>query len=504
MINKDEENIDVLIHNDFLEREQIIQIIWEKFESLEKLIEIKQIEAAALITGTILEYLTWLLQPELTKMQVSRDRKKIWTLYFISSEKNKFILLMDELYKLRNHAAHSLMTQNEKEFFLHKIPEIEELIKIIINQTYSNKLNQIDLVISPNNSILNYCIKYIKISKFQCIKEIEEVFPVDAQFIVFTGDNGDGKTSILQAIAIGIYGNIDQSTRQILCSDKDFETIIIIKEKSVDLFSYCTYLNSYSTISQFAAYSASRLLLQSPESMQEASNKRSPVYNLFKNEGTLYNIEYWFKQMILEKQVTKYEKSKEIIETLLPNIDKIVEEKGVKVPLEHISAGHKSIIAMIGDMMIRLFDSQPEVDDPIDLQGVVLIDEIEAHLHPRWQREFPKLLSKIFPKVQFIITTHSPIPLLGVPSNSIFFKVERDIERGTYIQKIDIDIDNLLPEHLLTSMFFGLNQENIISVNNTDIKRLETQSIENIIQNKNISKQLKELTKDFQIPDFMK
>jgi predicted ATP-binding protein involved in virulence len=68
---------------------------------------------------------------------------------------------------------------------------------------------------------------------------------------------------------------------------------------------------------------------------------------------------------------------------------------------------------MIGDMMLCLFEQQIEVVDPAELAGIVLIDEIDIHLHPKWQKRVPEILHENFPKVQFIVSTHSPIPLLG-------------------------------------------------------------------------------------------
>ena len=118
---------------------------------------------------------------------------------------------------------------------------------------------------------------------------------------------------------------------------------------------------------------------------------------------------------------------------------------------------------MIGDMIIRLSN---DFEKPLnDISGVVLIDEFDAHLHPKYQYELPKLLSDAFPKVQFIVSTHSPIPLLGLPKknkkgekiNSVVFKVNRTAEEGITVQRLDdeIDIQRLSANALLTSDIFG-------------------------------------------------
>jgi predicted ATP-binding protein involved in virulence len=91
-----------------------------------------------------------------------------------------------------------------------------------------------------------------------------------------------------------------------------------------------------------------------------------------------------------------------------------------------------------------------------DLQGIVLIDELEAHLHPKWQREFPTLLKTYLPKVQFIVSTHSPMIVLGMPENTCYFHVQKDQEGNIQAEKVEIDVKNMLAGQILTSPLFGL------------------------------------------------
>ncbi|MCK5716837.1 MAG: AAA family ATPase, partial [Thiomargarita sp.] len=130
------------------------------------------------------------------------------------------------------------------------------------------------------------------------------------------------------------------------------------------------------------------------------------------------------------------------------------------IPFEKLASGYKSIIAIIGDLLIRFFKEQ-NVDNPDDLTGIVLIDELDLHLHPKWLRKLPILLSSIFPKIQFIVSTHSVIPFLGAPQHSVFLKVTRTQETGIQLEKLHIDIKNLLPNSILTSPIFDLEGEDI-------------------------------------------
>jgi predicted ATP-binding protein involved in virulence len=63
---------------------------------------------------------------------------------------------------------------------------------------------------------------------------------------------------------------------------------------------------------------------------------------------------------------------------------------------------------MITDLSRRLVLANPKMQNPLEGEGVVLIDELELHLHPKWQREVVEKLRRTFPKIQFICTTHSP------------------------------------------------------------------------------------------------
>ena len=80
------------------------------------------------------------------------------------------------------------------------------------------------------------------------------------------------------------------------------------------------------------------------------------------------------------------------------------------IPYSKLSDGQKAVITIAGDISRRAALLNPHLDDPVsETPGVVLIDEIDLHLHPRWQRRIMEDLRRVFPKIQFIATTHSPI-----------------------------------------------------------------------------------------------
>ena len=87
----------------------------------------------------------------------------------------------------------------------------------------------------------------------------------------------------------------------------------------------------------------------------------------------------------------------------------LIHRRGSPLPVRHLSHGERSILAVVFDLTRRLGEANPGLSDPAAEAGaVVLIDEIDLHLHPKWQREIARKLTATFPICQFIATTHSP------------------------------------------------------------------------------------------------
>lgn len=109
-----------------------------------------------------------------------------------------------------------------------------------------------------------------------------------------------------------------------------------------------------------------------------------------------------------------------------------VEKQGEEFIINQLSDGEKCLLAMVGDLARRLAIANPDLDNPLDGSGVVLIDEIELHLHPKWQRGIIPDLISIFPNCQFIITTHSP----QVISDVKYVNLLRATSEGIAIEKL--------------------------------------------------------------------
>ncbi|WP_161594192.1 AAA family ATPase [Paenibacillus sp. CFBP13512] len=86
----------------------------------------------------------------------------------------------------------------------------------------------------------------------------------------------------------------------------------------------------------------------------------------------------------------------------------IIHKGNIPLEVNQLSQGEKCMLAMVGDLARRLAIANPNLEEPLMGEGLVLIDEIELHLHPSWQRKILDILTTTFPNLQFIVTTHSP------------------------------------------------------------------------------------------------
>lgn len=121
-------------------------------------------------------------------------------------------------------------------------------------------------------------------------------------------------------------------------------------------------------------------------------------------------------------------------------LDKVYEKGQAPLPVEvsQLSAGEKNLMALVGDLTKRAIQLNPvlfEIDfdeehgtfsDPLEYtQGIVLIDEVDLHFHPKWQRQVLPTLRKLFPKIQFLVTTHSPFVIQEVDGS--IYRLENGI-----------------------------------------------------------------------------
>src|SRR6185503_12158163 len=119
----------------------------------------------------------------------------------------------------------------------------------------------------------------------------------------------------------------------------------------------------------------------------------------------------------------------------LPDVERldIVDDKvwaiapklGGRVPLSALSDGYLTTLGWIADLVARWLHWAEQVNQSTEgdffarMEGLVLVDEIDLHLHPRWQRTIIRKLKELFPRLSFVVTTHNALTLLGAEAGEI-------------------------------------------------------------------------------------
>lgn len=345
----------------------------------------------------------------------------------------------------------------------------------------------------------------INIQDYGLIKNLSiDIKSKKNQWIFLTGENGSGKTNLLRAIATTLgnrmlsRGELTENPNFAIDADLLFKNKI---EKYNRITNGGVKGKRKPYIQGLAMYGPYRLDMVvdkiSKVMFKKELNKEESFKSLFKVGTPLLSIdkqfEFWRSGSKREKEL--FQKREYFIKSLIIDVvDNLIDirftiENGKKItkyifvndqnqeyPLiwEKLSTGTKSTIAMLGDILIRLFNQQTDVSDPAELRGIVIIDEIDLHLHPKAQKDLVINLSKTFPNIQFIVSSHSPIPFIGAPEESVFITVERDEISDIKATILDIDISNLLPNTILSSPIFGF--DSIINVQHNPNESLITEN----------------------------
>ena len=124
------------------------------------------------------------------------------------------------------------------------------------------------------------------------------------------------------------------------------------------------------------------------------------------------------------------------------------------VPISALSLGYKTMFAWAVELALRLFNQNPESESPLTRSAVVLVDEIDLHLHPMWQRSVRSFLREHFPNTQFICTAHSPLMAqASEEENIVVIKREGD---EAHIHNSPFIVAGWRIDQILTSELFNM------------------------------------------------
>lgn len=339
---------------------------------------------------------------------------------------------------------------------------------------------------------------------------------------VILGDNGTGKTTLLRCLAFltfkslgdsrvyldiinfqgGIVSNRNAELHTHICKlyGKLFDEV---NKENRTLSSLLTRESYGDTAEEYSiackeggekfirsdffviGYGANRSIDLQPSLDEQSQNGHSST--LFNDSGNskLIGTEEWLLQMdyaasrdseIKELAIKRRNLIIESLKDILPDvadirfksattIDRPVPRLEFKtsfgwVGVRQLSHGYKTMVAWIVDVAARMFKRYPESDNPLEEPVIILVDEIDLHLHPKWQRQIFDFLETRFPRAQFVVTAHSPLIVQSAPkdANIIVLRKERVGEENVVV--IDNDIESVNTwriDQIMSSDIFGLD-----------------------------------------------
>ncbi|MBX3172584.1 MAG: AAA family ATPase, partial [Candidatus Eremiobacteraeota bacterium] len=188
------------------------------------------------------------------------------------------------------------------------------------------------------------------------------------------------------------------------------------------------------------------------------------VATLFDSEATLKSLELWAMEL-------DYTRGLDIVSNLLSDllpglhfagIDKqsgqlLFETPDGVISLGQLSEGFQNMCAWVGDLAHRLTTVFDDYHSPFSARGLFLLDELELHLHPRWQRKLIDFLRQRLPNFQILATTHSPLAAQQTQENELYI-LQRE-GREVQVSPFEGNASSLLLSQLVTSPAFGLETD---------------------------------------------
>jgi len=292
-------------------------------------------------------------------------------------------------------------------------------------------------------------ITEIKIGKVRHLENIDIILGNEKKHLILTGKNGSGKTSVLDALNIRLeadYYNaffqerVDKYASQELKFILTDSNIEILLKNSLD-----NYIKKENNDFIYAYFGAKRELKtyksKGIEKIDLLENKTKKLNNDFlqyivnlkaersfarddNEEKIVEEIDKWFERFenILKAIYNDDSLSLKFDRRNIMSYNFVIEKENREVfDFHSLSDGYSSILDIITEILLKVETTKSR---GLDVEGIVLIDEIETHLHVELQKNILPLLISFFPNIQFIVTTHSPFVLQSI-ENSIVYDLER-------------------------------------------------------------------------------
>jgi uncharacterized protein (TIGR02646 family) len=313
-------------------------------------------------------------------------------------------------------------------------------------------------------------VERIVIRNLRIVKDLElelprAAWPQQAPWLTLLGENGSGKSSVLHAVGLALMG------------EEYRDTLGLDASKFLRRRARAGFVEVYLTGSSepirlefnrdsprfggsppepkvlLLGYGATRLLPRG-DARPQTDRTVGRVDNLYNPFVPLGDAVAWLLALD-DDAFASIARTLRIL--LLLDETERVERHGDRidvggVPLEHLSDGFQSLLALAADIVAVMISRWPAMEAA---EGIVLIDELDAHLHPRWRMRIVQSLRDVFPRVQFLASSNDPLCLRGLRNGEVV--VMRRNEKNEAVVLTDVPpVEGLRVDQLLTSEFFGL------------------------------------------------
>lgn len=331
------------------------------------------------------------------------------------------------------------------------------------------RLKEENLIIEKEDyNIVSQYIQSFKVDNISGLNfEYKFDFSAKTPFLMILGENGTGKTSLLQTMVISATRNVSKPKGFAKRFENGHLTVTYGKLGDIETlhkidFNKGSRVLNLSNDIPIAAYGATRLI--DNENRKKNILRTQNVSNIFPISNNLYflpKLADWAK----EEDIKLIQEA--LVEILPVETDESVylmymeEEKDFLVTFDtknyyqfgELSSGYKTIVGLVVDIM-RFLLSQPNNSGRFT-PAIIFVDEIDVHLHPSWKIRVVDLFRKTFPHVQFIMTTHDPLCLRGLEPNEIivFKKVLREGKTFVLTEDVPFQGDLKIDQILLSDLF---------------------------------------------------
>ena len=219
----------------------------------------------------------------------------------------------------------------------------------------------------------------------------------------------------------------------------------------------------------FVGYGASRRV-EKTDRVDEAGRRASSfsraqrIMSLFEEAYSLLPLSHWLPRY-QTSDPDRFTEVRDLVNRLLgpdryqftgemENGEYIFQDQNIRVPFPAMSDGYRALLGWIGDLLYHICETCPSGKRLAENQGIVMIDEVDLHIHPEWQMQLLPEIARKLPRIQFIVTSHSPLLVGSLEWRNVI--VIRDSTDGSSLEQVRDQVSRMDADQILLTDIFGL------------------------------------------------